>query len=91
MGGIFSRPKPPPPPPSRLEESIVRQEKREAQKEVDVTRKVAARAKAKRQSTGRFGGRRNLMAPGVVNVTGRDTASTAGLQSTLGAGRNPRG
>ena len=85
MGAIFSKPKPPPPPPSRLEESIERQEKREAQAETKAKRQVAARTKARTR-----GGMRNLMTQG-VSVQGRDTAMTEGSQTTLGAGRNPRG
>tara|TARA_R110000803_G_scaffold14841_5_gene41239 strand:+ start:9478 stop:9729 length:252 start_codon:yes stop_codon:yes gene_type:complete len=83
MGGLFSSPKAPAPAPAQ-EARISRQEARANAEEITAKRKVQARAKAK--STG---GSRMLMAKGVYgNADGEERQVT---NTTLGAGRNPRG
>ncbi len=81
MGAIFSRPKPPPQPDTSVEQALADQERRAAEEERRANRRIASRGRARRR-----GGMRQLMAPGVVPSESRDV-----LNTTLGAGRNPRG
>lgn len=81
MGAIFSRPKPPPQPDTSVEQALADQERRAAEEERRANRRIASRSRARRTA-----GRSQLMAPGVVPSESRDV-----LNTTLGAGRNPRG
>lgn len=81
MGAIFSRPKPPPQPDSSVQQALADQESRAVEEERRTNRRIASRGRARRR-----GGMRQLMAPGVVPSESRDV-----LNTTLGAGRNPRG
>ena len=82
MGSIFSRPKPAPPPDPGIEQRLADQERRAADEERRANRRLASRSRARRT-----GGMSQLMAPGVVGSgENRDV-----LNTTLGAGRNPRG
>ena len=83
MGGLFSSPKAPAPAPAQ-EARIVRQETRADAEEITAKRKVQARAKAKKT-----GGARVLMAKGVYGDS--ENAERQVTNTTLGAGRNPRG
>ena len=82
MGAIFSRPKPPPPPDPSVSEALANQERRAAEDERRANRRLASRSRARRT-----GGMSQLMSPGVVGSgENRDV-----LNTSLGAGRNPRG
>jgi len=83
MGGLFSSPKAPAPAPAQ-EARIVRQEARATAEETTAKRRVQARSKAKNKS-----GPRVLMAKGVYGDS--ETAARTVENTTLGAGRNPRG
>ena len=83
MGGLFSKPKAPAPDPVQ-EPRIVQQEGRADAEEKDAKRKIQARASARRT-----GGARKLMAPGVYGES--EGGERQVLNTTLGAGRNPRG
>ena len=83
MGGLFSKPKAPAPDPVQ-EQRISQQEGRADAEEKDSKRKIQARASARRT-----GGARKLMAPGVYGES--EGGERQVLNTTLGAGRNPRG
>ena len=85
MGGLFSRSEPPAPAPAPAQEQRVsQQESRANAEEKDAQRKIQARASARRT-----GGARKLMAPGVYGES--EGGERQVLNTTLGAGRNPRG
>jgi len=85
MGGLFSSPKAPPKADTSAQEArIVRQEARATAEETTAKRRVQARSKAKNKS-----GARVLMAKGVYGNA--ETAERQVENTTLGAGRNPRG
>ncbi len=82
MGGLFSKPKAPPPDPAQ-EERIARQEEKAEADERSTRRRMQARLRSRQ--TGAYG----MMAPGVFGSDSPERQTP--LNTTLGAGRNPRG